>query len=818
MYVMKSLTNNNNRQRSKAHWLHVLVATALVAMTFTLVPSVTASAASITVTNTNDSGTGSLRDAIDTASSGDTIVIADNVQGTILLSSGQITINKSLTIIGPGADLLTLQGVNDRIFRIGDSNSAIDITITGLRFTRGKISGPEGGGAIYSSQGAGQTLTIRDSKFQRNVAVENGGAVLLDADAALTISGSTFTNNAAKRAGGAITHFSTAPLTVMNSTFTLNVVDTNGGAINIDATGTPTGQSIIENTTFHTNSSGADGDGGAISVNNNAAPLTIRNTTFTSNSSADDEGGAVYHNANFPLSIESSRFTANGASNGAAIYMTKDQGDLTVRNSYFEGNITRNNGGAISIRAQITVLITGSVFYGNHSNEDKGILEFNSGEINATIIDSAIVGNTGGDDSGAGGLYWSSSNGQLDVVNTTISDNVSSEPGNRGIVQLDNGTVNLDSVTITGNVSVTGIAGVSAGNDATVTVRNSIIAGNHSGTAADDCSGTLIFAGGNGTSILGVDNTTTCVSGDTPLIGDAGLDDLRMSTRSNGDATWIVPLKIDSPALGAGSTTQVTDQRGVIRNANSIDIGAVQMRSGTLGLSLTASQPRVATESTTTVTAIVQNNGDFRTQPTILSINIPTNLLTVTGTTGATCDEAISCTLGVLAGEEQRVVELSLSTKEAGDAIVSAQVSATDSAPQQASTTFTIVGGSTMGQSIAPPAAQIVVLSARALTNRAIEIRVRVRTPGRVRVVGVYPPSRTAQKSARACVVNRNIQRVGTYILSCRLTETTRQQMSTRALRITLRATLRSPGLEVVRKERVVRVKKFVPYAQRITN
>ena len=60
-----------------------------------------AHAATITVTSTADPGAGTLRQALlDANSSGDTLVLPS---GTITLSSGELLVNKSLTLSGPGA-------------------------------------------------------------------------------------------------------------------------------------------------------------------------------------------------------------------------------------------------------------------------------------------------------------------------------------------------------------------------------------------------------------------------------------------------------------------------------------------------------------------------------------------------------------------------------------------------------------------------------------------------------------------------------------------------------------------------------------------
>src|SRR4051812_26014553 len=62
----------------------------------------------ITVTNTNDSGPGSLRQALADANDSDTINFA--VSGTISLTSSELLVNTSLTISGPGAGVLTVDG------------------------------------------------------------------------------------------------------------------------------------------------------------------------------------------------------------------------------------------------------------------------------------------------------------------------------------------------------------------------------------------------------------------------------------------------------------------------------------------------------------------------------------------------------------------------------------------------------------------------------------------------------------------------------------------------------------------------------------
>src|SRR4029078_11949360 len=70
--------------------------------------SIPAHAGTITVTNTNDSGPGSLRQALIDAQDGNTIAFDLSLPATISLTSGELFINKSITVSGPGANLLTV--------------------------------------------------------------------------------------------------------------------------------------------------------------------------------------------------------------------------------------------------------------------------------------------------------------------------------------------------------------------------------------------------------------------------------------------------------------------------------------------------------------------------------------------------------------------------------------------------------------------------------------------------------------------------------------------------------------------------------------
>ena len=240
------------------------------------------------VTTTADSGAGSLRQIIANACEGTTITFDSAgvfaTPQTITLTTGQIPIDKSLTI-NAGTSQVTVSG-NDasRIFSISSGKT---VGIIGLTFSAG--AGAPDGGAILN-------------------------------DGALTIVNSTLTDNAATADGGAISTTATvgASLTLINTTISGNTAAGSGGGL-ITLGGTVN----IINTTFTNNTADSDangaGNGGGIRAH--AGTVTLKNTIVAGNLNdegasdiADDISGTVDAASSFNLIGDAA--TAGGLTNG----------------------------------------------------------------------------------------------------------------------------------------------------------------------------------------------------------------------------------------------------------------------------------------------------------------------------------------------------------------------------------------------------------------------------------------------------------------------------------------------------------------------
>ncbi|PYS87555.1 MAG: hypothetical protein DMF62_12120, partial [Acidobacteria bacterium] len=260
----------------------------------------------------------SLRGAISVAQNGDTIVFASDlsslssVEGgipTITLVGSEIEITSSVTISGPGADKLIVNGGGgqNRIFLI--NGLSLNVVISGLSLT----SGGGFGGGISSVGGAifaRCQLTLDGMHIYENSTASGGGVAFIDGGP-YTIKNSTINTNDASFNGGGIDKEGSGSLTVTNSTISGNTLAgpsaIGGGGVFSGGTG---GNLIIRNSTITGNSANKGGGIGII-----GGALSLGSTIVAGNSVPVPTDGPEI-NTVLPSTVTSAGFNIIGDSAG----------------------------------------------------------------------------------------------------------------------------------------------------------------------------------------------------------------------------------------------------------------------------------------------------------------------------------------------------------------------------------------------------------------------------------------------------------------------------------------------------------------------
>jgi predicted outer membrane repeat protein len=330
-----------------------------------------------------------------------------------------------------------------------------------------------------------------------------------------------------------------ADVTISNSTFLANQISEDHGAVQAR-------NATITDSTFDGNSEGA------VQVHDKAV---VTRCTFSNNQAEYSDGGGL--SASEAI-VTDSLFTNNkvgssvGAASGGGLF-----GDtLTITGSWFTNNEAVQGGGVSGsdVTIENSVLIENTAQFGGGA--DAGTL---------MIINSTFSGNTATQsyfsNPAAGG---GASGSDVTIVNSTFSDNQSENVG--GAVSTEYGTL---------------------------TVQQSIIAGNRADRGRDIYVNDWTTFNSHGYNLIGDDNggnlsidPTDIVSAEpglTPFYRDEGVYFLA----ENSAALDAVPLSDCQTA---------TDQRGIARaQGPACDIGAVEMEHTTEGTlmipSLTTSEP-----------------------------------------------------------------------------------------------------------------------------------------------------------------------------------------------------------------------------------
>ncbi len=253
----------------------------------------------VVVSNIGDAGAGSLRAAIIAANAngtGSDDILFDNTifsaPSTINLLSPLPDITGSVTINGPGANLLTVRRpdsvANFRIFRIaaGITNG---VSISGLTISNGKAG--DVGGAIVSDS----NLTLTRCDILNNEATSLFGGGVYVGGSVGTFIDCNFRGNKAGVVGqtganGGAVHLVLSTGIFTGCTFSGNTSADFGGAVGLDnSSGT------LTNCTISGNTAAGRGLGGGISLYNTTGnrTLTVTNSTVVNNTGAGTGTGGI---------------------------------------------------------------------------------------------------------------------------------------------------------------------------------------------------------------------------------------------------------------------------------------------------------------------------------------------------------------------------------------------------------------------------------------------------------------------------------------------------------------------------------------------
>jgi len=338
----------------------------------------------------DDNSPGTLRSQIAASGEGDVIDLSALTCSTITLTQGPIDLSvlgdhhiNDLSIVGPGAATLTIDGNDDRVFLHGDFQVGLgtlaisDVTIANGNYTHGLAS------CIDSSGNVELTRTIvTDCHASNGGPLTFGGAV---SAAYLTMTSSTISDSSSSAAGD-------------------NVAIGGGAYVSGDATlvdSTISGNNVVALTpgdgTYYITAGGGLYVRGALTMTRS----TVSGNNLLTPDLENGPGGGIFVRAD--TSIDSSTFNGNSAANGGGLYKAvfSHYGDpgttLTITNSTFTGNGAFYGGGAIATQRP-TVIESSTIAINNGGPRSGGLWclgDDPSVELQSTILALNTYGTSG---------------------------------------------------------------------------------------------------------------------------------------------------------------------------------------------------------------------------------------------------------------------------------------------------------------------------------------------------------------------------------------------------------------------------------------
>ena len=510
------------------------------------------------------------------------VVITGDADGNDVLVAGTPITDVTASLGGTAGAADDLLDDNSRVLNFSPISIVNTLSLTGLTITGGRTSAY--GGGLYFARGY---VSLTDSTLGGNYSNREGGGVFsryfgqvslanssvignkqggsAGYGGGIHITGSVYlTNNSSVSGndGGGI--YSRSNVSLTDSTVSGNVdrgISTTSGDISL------TNSTVIGNTSLYGALRTSSGDITLINsivsgnvnggISNSSGLISLDSSTVSENT-----GGGIRSTGDVTLTDSTVSGNSSDLSGGG---VSASRGLLTLTNSTVTENSSGDNGGGIF--ANFVSLTNSTVSENNSGGDGGGISAFS-----ASLTNSTVSGNSS---SGDGGGFFTRSGlgGDLLITNSTVTDNTAAGAGGGIAFNIDDR------------------------NGLTLTLNNSIVAGNMDEGAAPD-----VDAVGDVMNDLIVHHSLigdTTGSGITVTTGAGNLLNqlpLLGPLADNGGLTQTHALLQGSPAVDAGDNALAVDTNGALAtdqrggaftrffndpaaSGTGVDIGSFELRS-----------------------------------------------------------------------------------------------------------------------------------------------------------------------------------------------------------------------------------------------